>query len=137
MGGQKTLSTVFYISATGHIGGQWPLFHEFRRTQRLNLLSWPLGAVLAELIKTYPELKITALVRNPSHIEAVRNLGIEVVRGNFSDTDLTSSHVRAADITVNSGDSHSAVLNEVILAGQKARVIDDGKPQPSFSIRVG
>jgi hypothetical protein len=84
--------------------------------------------VLAELVKVHPELKFTALVRNPSHVEAVRSLGVEVVQGSFSDTDLISSHARAADITINSGDSDSVSLNESILAGQRARVVDDGKP---------
>jgi len=84
--------------------------------------------VLAELVKTHPELKFTALVRNPSYVEAVRNLGVEVVQGTFSDTDLISSQARAEDITINSGDSDSIVLNEAILTGQRARVVDDGKP---------
>jgi hypothetical protein len=84
--------------------------------------------VLAELVKAHPGLKFTALVRNPSYFEAVRNLGVEVVPGNFDDTDLISSHARAADITINSADSDSIVLNEAILTGQRARVVDDGKP---------
>jgi hypothetical protein len=92
------------------------------------VLSFPLGAVLAELVKTYPELKFTALVRNPSYFEAVRNLGVEVVQGSFGDADLISSHARSADITINSADSDSVVLNEAILTGQRARVVDDGKP---------
>lgn len=84
--------------------------------------------MLTELVKTHPKLKFTALVRNPSRVEAVRNLGVEVVQGSFSDTDLISSHARAADITINSADSDSTVLNEAILTGQRARVADDGKP---------
>lgn len=84
--------------------------------------------MLAELVKTHPELKFTALVRNPSSIEAVRNLGIDVVQGSFSDIDLITSHARAADITINSADSDSTTLNEAILTGQRARVVDDGKP---------
>ena len=84
--------------------------------------------MLAELVKVHPELKFTALVRNPSHVEAVRSLGVEVVQGSFNDTDLISSHARAADITINSGDSDSVLLNESILAAQRARVVDDGKP---------
>ncbi len=80
------------------------------------------------LVKAHPELKFTALVRNPAHIEAVRNSGVEVVQGSFSDTDLISSHARAADITINSGDSDSVLLNEAILGGQRARVVDDGNP---------
>jgi hypothetical protein len=84
--------------------------------------------VLAELVKSYPELKVTALVRNPSHIKAVRDLGIEVIQGSFSDADLISSQVRTADITINSADSDDTALNEAILAGQRARVVDDGQP---------
>jgi hypothetical protein len=91
------------------------------------LVLLPSGAVLAELVKTHPELKVTALVRNPSHVKAIRDLGVEVVEGSFSDTDLISSRVRAADITVNSADSDDTALNEAILAGQRARVVDDGK----------
>jgi len=89
-----------------------------------------LGAVLADLVKTYPDLKITALVRNPSHVEPVRNMGVEVVKGSFSDTDLISERARAADITVNSADSDDVALTSAILAGQRARVVDDGKPPP-------
>jgi len=88
------------------------------------------GAVLADLVKTYPDLKITALVRNPSHVKAVRDLGVEVVEGSFSDTDLISSQARAVDITVNSADSDNTSLNEAILVGQRARVVEDGKPPP-------
>jgi hypothetical protein len=92
------------------------------------LIVFPLGAVLAGLVKTHPELKVTALVRNPSHVKAVRDLGVEVVQGSFSDTDLISSRARAADITINSADSDDVVLSEAILAGQRARVVTDGKP---------
>jgi len=88
--------------------------------------------VLAELVKTHPTLKFTALVRNPSHVEAVRNLGVEVVQGSFSDTDIISSHARAADITINAGDTDSVPLAEAILTGQRARVEDDGKPPAVF-----
>jgi len=86
--------------------------------------------VLADFVKTYPNLKITALVRNPLHVKPVRDLGVEVVEGSFSDTNLISSQARAADITVNSADCDDTALNEAILAGQKARVVEDGKPPP-------
>jgi len=106
MGEPKALSTVFYIGATGYIG----------------------GAVLADLVRTHPDLEITALVRNRDHIEAVRGLGVEVVQGSFSDANLISSHARAADITINSADSDDVALNTAILSGQRARVVDEGKP---------
>jgi len=86
--------------------------------------------VLADLVKTYPDLKITALVRNPLHVKPVRDLGVGVVEGSFSDTDLITSQARAAEITINSADSDNTAVNEAILAGQKARVVEDGKPPP-------
>jgi hypothetical protein len=88
------------------------------------------GAVLTNLVKTYPNLKITALVRNTSHVEAVRKLGVDVVNGSFSDTNLISERARAADITINTADSDDVALTSAILAGQRARVVDDGKPPP-------
>lgn len=97
--------------------------------QRLESFSL-LGAVLVDLVKRYPDLNITALVRNPSHVEAVRNLGVNVVQGTFSDTELISSRARAAEITVNTAESDDTALNEAILTGQKARVVQDGKPPP-------
>ncbi|KAI0249453.1 hypothetical protein BJV78DRAFT_1227496 [Lactifluus subvellereus] len=98
------MPTVFYIGATGYIG----------------------GAVLVDLLKSYPDLEVTALVRNPTHAETVRALGVNVVQGSFSDTDLITSHTRTADITINTGDSDDVALNAAILAGQKARVVEDG-----------
>jgi hypothetical protein len=89
-----------------------------------------LGAVLASLIKAYPNLEFTVLVRNPSHVEPVRNLGVKVVKGSFSDTNLISERARAADITINSADSDDVPLISAILAGQRARVVDDGKAPP-------
>jgi hypothetical protein len=57
-------------------------------------------------------------------------LGAKVVRGTFSDTVLITSHARAADITINAGDSDDVALNAAILAGQKARIVEDRKPAP-------
>lgn len=87
-----------------------------------------LGAVLVDLLKIYPDLKVTALVRNPAHADAIRGLGVEVVQGTFSDTDLITSHARAADITVNAADADDVALFAAILAGHKARVVEDKQP---------
>jgi Trk K+ transport system NAD-binding subunit len=86
------------------------------------------GAVLVDLLKSYPDLQVTALVRNPAHVEPVSALGVNVVQGCFSDTDLITSHPRTADITVNLADSDNVALTTAILAGKKARVVEDGKP---------
>ncbi|KAH9959910.1 hypothetical protein BGW80DRAFT_1232514 [Lactifluus volemus] len=101
-------TTVFYLGATGYIGGSC--------------------AVLVDLLKNYPDLQVTALVRNPANVEAVSALGVKVVQGTFSDADLITSHTRAADITINAADSDDVALTTAILAGHKARVVEDGKP---------
>jgi hypothetical protein len=49
-------------------------------------------------------------------------------KGSFSDTDVITSHTRAADITVNLADSGDVALTTAILSGKKARVVEDGKP---------
>ncbi|KAI9437198.1 hypothetical protein H4582DRAFT_2129619 [Lactarius indigo] len=84
-------------------------------------------AVLVNLVKNFSNLKITALVRSNAHLDAVRGEGVEVVQGTFSDTDLITSHARAADITVNIADADDVGLTTAILAGQKARVVQDKK----------
>jgi len=87
-----------------------------------------LGAILVELVEHFKEdFKITALVRNKVHEEAVRGLGVEVVLGSFGDTKLIAKHARTADITVNAAGSDDIVLTEAILEGQKARVVEDKK----------
>jgi len=84
--------------------------------------------VLVHLLKHYKyNLKVTALIRNPAHKKAFQDLGVEVVHGSFSDVDLITSHARTADITFNQADSDDVGLNTAILAGQKARVVEDKK----------
>ncbi|KAH9997990.1 hypothetical protein BJV77DRAFT_982663 [Russula vinacea] len=85
------MPTVFFIGATGYLG----------------------GAVLADLVGAFPDLDVTALVRNPQHFNALKSLGVK-------DTDIITSNARAADITLNIGDSHPG--------GQRARVAEDHKP---------
>lgn len=87
--------------------------------------------MLADLVKTYPDLKVTALVRNPAHFGAFEDIGVKVVNGSFSDTDIISSQAKIADITVNSGDSDDVGLTTAILAGQAARVAE-GKPRAAL-----
>jgi nucleoside-diphosphate-sugar epimerase len=100
------MPTVFYIGATGAVG----------------------GAVLADLVGAYPDLKVTALVRNPAHVNAFQTIGVKVVKGSFNDADIITSHARTADITINLGDSDDVGLTTAILAGQTARVTEDHKP---------
>jgi len=90
-----------------------------------------LGAILDKLRKI-PDLKITALVRKEEFVDAIRKLGVEVVRG---DLDVVTKHARAADITVNAANSDDEQLTNAILAGQKARVKEDGK-QPAVLLHT-
>ena len=91
--------------------------------------------MLVALLKAYPDIKVTALVRNPTHVEAVQRLGVEVVQGSFSDIDLITKHARAADITVNTGSSDDVPLTNAILAGHKARVEED-KEAPAILLHT-
>jgi len=106
---------VFLLGATGYLG----------------------GAILVDLLEHFNEVRITALVRKKAHndnkvsaSEAVRNLGVEVVEGQFSDTELIVKHARTADITINAAGSDDVPLTNAILAGQKARV-DEDKNRPA------
>jgi uncharacterized protein YbjT (DUF2867 family) len=95
------------------------------------MLSSHLGSVLADLVKAYPDLDVTALVRNPAHSNAFQALGVKVVQGSFKDTDIITSHARSADITVNLGDSDDVELTTAILDGQRARV-REGRPKAAL-----
>lgn len=86
-----------------------------------------LGSVLVALLKAHPNLKVTALVRNPAQVDAVSGLGVVVVEGKFSDLDLITKHARAADITINTASSDDLELTNAILAGHKARFEEDKK----------
>jgi len=91
--------------------------------------SLPLGAVLNDLVQAYPlDVRITALVRNPAHSDAIKSLNVvDVVEGSFNDTALITSMARDADITINMGDSDDVELTKAILAGQRLRVTEDLK----------
>jgi hypothetical protein len=86
-----------------------------------------LGSVLVALRKAHPDLKVTAVVRNPAHVDAVRRLGVEVIQGSFSDINLITLHARESDITINTASSDDLELTNAILAGHKARVVEDKK----------
>ena len=58
-------------------------------------------AMLVALLKAHPNRKVTAVVRNPAHIDAVRHLSVEVIQGSFSDTNLITLRARESDIAIN------------------------------------
>jgi hypothetical protein len=85
--------------------------------------------VLADLVQAYPDIKVTALVRNPAHFAALKanNKVVDVVEGSFSDLALITSKAREADITFNTGDSDDVELTKAILEGQRLRYKEDSK----------
>jgi uncharacterized protein YbjT (DUF2867 family) len=94
--------------------------------------------VLVALLKSHPDLEVTALVRNPAHIDAVRGLGVVVVEGKFSDVDLITKHARAADITINAASSDDVVLNQrYSIWAQGARRRGQEGPSHPFSHEWG
>lgn len=86
--------------------------------------------MLADLVQAYPDIRVTALVRNLAHSAALKanNKVVDVVEGSFSDIALITSKARDADITFNTGDSDDVALTKAILAGHKLRVTEDSKP---------
>jgi hypothetical protein len=100
-----------------------------------NVTDLYLGAILVDLLKHFGgEVRITALARKkapsknePNASEVLRGLGVEVVEGEFSDSELITKHARTADITINAAGSDDIPLTKDILAGQKARVEEDKK----------
>ncbi|KAI9437202.1 hypothetical protein H4582DRAFT_1958547 [Lactarius indigo] len=106
------MTTVFFLGATGYIG----------------------GAVLSALVKVHPTLSVTALVRRSEAIERVTALGphMRVVEGSFTDAhglELVERHARAADVVVNAACSDNLALLSAILAGQRKRVEVDARPR--------
>ena len=102
-----------------------------------------LGAILADIVKHFKDdVQITALLRTKVHVEAVRKLGVRVEivekegEGEGKDEDdkrkaklITSitKHARTADITINAAGSDDIDMTNAILAGQKARFVEDKK----------
>ena len=87
-----------------------------------------LGSVFAALKGAHPDFTYTALVRNPSHFDAVRAVGATPVLGSVTDHDTITYLAEAADIVVNCADSSSDDIGFIhaILKGMKKRK-DGGK----------
>ncbi|KAI0312779.1 hypothetical protein OF83DRAFT_613776 [Amylostereum chailletii] len=98
------MPSIFYIGATGYIG----------------------GSVLVPLINRYSDWKINALVRNKKDFASIRELGATVVEGSFADAALIAEQSRVADIVINTADADDFPLTTAILTGLKQR-FDEGK----------
>ena len=93
--------------------------------------------MLADLVQAYPDIRVTALVRNPAHSAALKanNNVVDIVEGSFSDIALITSKARDADITFNTGDSDDVALTKAILAGHKQRFTED-KKSPAALVHI-
>lgn len=122
------MSTVFFIGATGSIGGQCftkpPAFltHIFHLT----------GTVLEAIVKAYPSFTYKALVRNESALDAFNDaLGptapkIQSVKGTYDDVDLIAQVTSESDYVVNTADCDNIGLKDALLKGFRKR-FDEGK----------
>lgn len=79
------------------------------------------GHLLVSLKERYPDLNITALVRDTSAFDAVRNAGALPVHGSFADLAKISELSAEADIVMNMASSDDVASNGAILKGMKAR----------------
>lgn len=77
---------------------------------------------------------VTALVRNPTSIEAVKKIGVsQVVTGGHDDLDLIVTLTSEADIVFNCADADDLPLTRAVIEGIKIRNRkneSDGKGKP-------
>ncbi|EJD07986.1 uncharacterized protein FOMMEDRAFT_150609 [Fomitiporia mediterranea MF3/22] len=110
-------------------------------------------SVLASLVKSYPNVKFSAVVRTsttsvpdsfaafakqsnaitrPSSIpDKFRAIGVEPILGSLDDLDLVTKLSTDADIIIDTADSENADLLNALLEGQKHQKAE-GKPTASF-----
>ncbi|TDL19365.1 NAD(P)-binding protein, partial [Rickenella mellea] len=101
--------TIFLLGATGYIG----------------------GSILVELKNVYPDATINALIRSPSHNDAIRAAGAHPVQGSFGDLDVIEEQASKADLVINAADSDTIDLMNAIMRGLKRRK-ESGAGTPSF-----
>ncbi|TDL19368.1 NAD(P)-binding protein [Rickenella mellea] len=100
---------IFLIGATGYIG----------------------GSILVELKNVYPDASIKALVRSPSHNDAIRAAGAHPIQGSFDNLDVIEEHASKADLVINAADSDTIDLMNAIMRGLKKRK-ESGAGTPSY-----
>ncbi|KAI0312936.1 hypothetical protein OF83DRAFT_1066409 [Amylostereum chailletii] len=122
------MPSVFYLGATGYIGGVLFLLFPPAPMYPLIFLMILAGSVLVSLVKRHPSWTVNALVRNEKNIEPVRRLGVTVVEGSFADKALITEQSRTADIVFNVADCDDTSLTTAILDGMKQR-FHEGKPK--------
>ncbi|TDL19367.1 NAD(P)-binding protein [Rickenella mellea] len=103
------MSTIFLLGATGYIG----------------------GSILVELRNVYPDAIINALIRSPSHHDAIRAAGAHPVQGLFDNLDVIEEQASKADLVINAAHPDNIDLMNAIMRGLKKRK-QSGAGTPSF-----
>lgn len=103
--------TAFYLGATGYVG----------------------GSVFVDLVRRYPQISWTALIRNTKGVTAVQAVGknVRVVIGSHSDIALIEANAKTHDVTYNVADSDDLALIDAIIRGQETRAAGGGR-KPIF-----
>jgi len=88
------------------------------------------GSVLEGVLKEFPDIRITALLRSPSAEFKSRYPNVEIALGDFESSDLIEQSAAEADIVIHSGDSDHPGCVAAILSGLRK------KTTPSFLIHL-
>ncbi|KAH8881962.1 NAD(P)-binding protein [Thozetella sp. PMI_491] len=88
------------------------------------------GSVLDELVSTYPELEITALLRTPRPEFTDKYSTVNVVKGTFDDSDIIEKAAQNADIVLHAGDNNHVGCLTAVLSGLSKRT------EPSLLIHL-
>ena len=84
----------------GSIALRTRLLHELTERYRTGSTGYIGGSVFEKIIQTYPDLKITALVRSPSDEFKSRYPNVKIVLGDFDSYDVIETAASKADIVI-------------------------------------
>ena len=79
------------------------------------------GSILARLLSSRPDLKISALTRSDAQAEKLTSLGVTPVRGTLSDSELISEQAAKHDIVLHVATADDLPSVQAIIAGLKSR----------------
>lgn len=79
------------------------------------------GSILTGIQSAFPELEITALLRNPNDSFVANHPGVKVIKGTFDDDDIIEKAAEAADIVLHAGNTDHMPSVVAILSGMSKR----------------
>lgn len=100
-------SSVFILGATGYVG----------------------GSVLVRFQQEYPNIKWSALVRNPKDVSAIEALGVKAIQGTQSDLGLIERTAAEHDVVLAIADSDDLPLTQAVLTGLESRAKSGRAPR--------